>query len=127
MPAAPAAMTPARTMAMARLRLRPARMALGLGEVAVAGVHDDAHVTVRVVDRHGALAHTRQRPVAAILDEPDRPAHRGDAVAAARAEVAVVVVAPQAPRRLPLLFLRRGGGARLRARARRRRAAQLQL
>src|SRR4051812_5913661 len=120
---------PAARTATARLRLRPATLmasAYGARQIAVAGAHHDGAMAATVVDRHAALAHARQRSVAAILHVPRRAAHGGHAVAAARAEPALAVAPPQPPRRLALLLAHRGRAGRT-ARAAGERAAQDQL
>src|SRR5262245_48285629 len=70
-------------------------------EVRVAGPHRDRLALLEVTHLHDAAHDLRQRPVAAILDQPLRPDHRGRAVLALRAEAALAV-APQPPRLLLL-------------------------
>src|SRR5436190_22473794 len=104
-------MMPATRTAAARLRLRPATLmasAYGVRQLAVAGAHHDGAMATTIVDRHAALAHARQRSVAAVLHVPRRAPHGGHAVAAAGAELALAVAAPQAPRRPALLLAHRG-------------------
>src|SRR3954469_3292703 len=99
----------------------------GVRQIAVAGAHHDGAMATTIVDRHAALAHARQRSVAAVLHVPGRPAHGGHAVAAAGAELALAVAAPQAARRLALLLLAHHGRARRTARAAGEGAAQDEL
>src|SRR5215217_4685403 len=128
-PAAAAATTPATVTATARLRPRSARrMALLVvgGEVAVAGADDHRAVIDQVAHRDAALADAGQRAVAAILGVPGGAANGRDAVAAAGAERAAVVAAPQGAPVL-LLPLVRDRSARVAAGTVRTGPAQLEL
>src|SRR5690349_21226656 len=71
--------------------------ALGLGgprEIAVPGLDRDRLATLEVPNAHRPALHRRQRPIAAILGQPDGPADGGRAVLAVRAERALAA-APQ--------------------------------
>src|SRR3954447_13569907 len=79
------------------LTLPPSPRALGLAraahEVAVPGLHRDRPAALEVPNAHRPALHRGQRPIAAILGQPDGPAHGGRAVLAVRAELAL----PAAP------------------------------
>src|SRR3954466_757357 len=111
----------------AMLTLPPSPRALGLArgarEIAVPGLDRDRLAALEVPNAHRPALHRGQRPIAAILGQPDGSAHRGRAVLAVRAEPALAV-APQATEdRLPAALLlgrgRRGALDRRALRARR--------
>src|SRR3954468_13331507 len=98
----------------AMLTLPPSPRALGLArgarEIAVPGLDRDRLAALEVPNAHRPALHRGQRPIAAILGQPDGPAHGGRAVLAVRAEPALAV-APQATEdrlRAALLLLGRG-------------------
>ena len=93
-------------------------------EVTLACAHDDRAAGAQVADSDAAAGDARERPVAAVGDEPGGAAHGDDAVARAGAEMAVAVVAPQRARRAPAGDR---GGARAAGRARGQRPAQHEL
>src|SRR5690349_12727549 len=87
--------------------LGPAR---GAREVAVPGLDGDRPAALEVPNADRSALHRGQRPIAAILGQPDGPAHGGGAVLAVRAELALAVAPQGAENRLrTALFLRRCG------------------
>ena len=91
-PPAPMATRAATTATTTARRDRPWRGVRRIGqpsparEVTLSGADDDRAAGAQVAHRDAAARDARQRPVAAVGDEPGRPAHGDDAVARARAE-----------------------------------------
>src|SRR5437762_12058423 len=108
--------------------LRPPGLAGGAGsarEVAVPGLDRDRPAALEVPNAHRPALHRGQRPIAAILGQPDGPADGGRAVLAVGPELALAVAPQPAEDRLraALLLLGRGRGGPLDRRALRARLA----
>src|SRR4051794_26761703 len=91
-------------------------VARGAREIAVPGLDRDRPAALEVPNAHRPALHRGQRPIAAILGQPDGAAHGGRAVLAVRAELALAVAPQAAEDRLgaALLLLRdRGRGGAL--------------
>src|SRR5512133_192051 len=91
---------------------RALRTARSARAVAVPGLHRDRLAELEVPNAHDPALHLGQRPIAAILGQPDGPAHGGRAVLAVRAELALAVAPQAAEDRVPAALLLRGRGRR---------------